>query len=131
MGRVERLLGVLQDCLGSELWLGCACDLDSGCRELVRSSADYDSCFTRMPRQTETCWRHARPRSGPRLVLPGGADRQQQLRSCSGRDAVSTCPVIGSRSVLPEPRLSSTKLRNGTSRSTLKTRRYKTTAPAG
>src|SRR6266404_3872244 len=121
MGRVERLLGGLQDRFGRELWLGRACDLDAARRNLVHSSADYDSWFTRMPRQTETYWRHARPRSGPRLVLPGGADRQQQLRSCSGRDAVSTCPVIGSRSVLLEPRLSSTKLRNGTSRSTLKT----------
>jgi hypothetical protein len=58
MERVERLLGVLQDRFGSELWLGRACDLDAARRNLVRSSADYDGCFTRMPRQTETCWRH-------------------------------------------------------------------------
>src|SRR5467141_4607477 len=121
MGRVERLLGGLQDCLGSELWLGCACDLDSGCRELVRSSADLGPPLHTYARPNGNLLATRIPRSGPRLVLPGGADRQQQLRSCSGRDAVSTCPVSGSRSVLPEPRLSSTKLRNGTSRSTLKT----------
>src|SRR6267143_3280370 len=60
MGRVERLLGVLQDRFGSELWLGRACHLDAARRNLVRSSADYDSWFTRMPRQSETCWRHGR-----------------------------------------------------------------------
>ena len=54
MGRVERLLGVLQHRFGSELWLGRACDLDAARRNLVRSSADYDRRFTRMPRQTET-----------------------------------------------------------------------------
>ncbi len=60
MRRVERLLGVLQDCLGSELWLGRACDLDAARGNLVRASADYDNWFTRMPRQSETCWRHGR-----------------------------------------------------------------------
>jgi len=65
-GRVERLWGVLQDRLVSELRLAGACDLDSAKRILQRFIADYNRRFARAPRQTETAWRPA-PRDLDRI----------------------------------------------------------------
>ena len=56
-GRIERLWGVLQDRLTSELRLAGAADLDSANRVLARFVADYNRRFARMPRQAETAWR--------------------------------------------------------------------------
>jgi transposase len=56
-GRVERLWGVLQDRLVSELRLAGACDLDSANRVLQRFIADYNRRFARLPRESETAWR--------------------------------------------------------------------------
>lgn len=58
-GRVERLWGVLQDRLVSELRLAEACDLDSANRVLRRFVADYNRRFARRPRETATAWRPA------------------------------------------------------------------------
>ena len=64
-GRVERLWGVLQDRLGSELRLAQACDLDSANAVLTRFIADYNRRFAHRPRETTTAWRPA----------PGNLDR--------------------------------------------------------
>ena len=56
-GRVERLWGVLQDRLVSELRLASACDLNSANRVLQRFVADYNRRFARPARAIETAWR--------------------------------------------------------------------------
>jgi len=58
-GRVERLWGVLQDRLTSELRLAGACDLASANRVLRRFVADYNRRFARTPRDAAQAWRPA------------------------------------------------------------------------
>jgi transposase len=58
-GRVERLWGVLQDRLKSELRLAKACDLDSANRVLRQFIADYNRRFARTPREAAKAWRPA------------------------------------------------------------------------
>jgi transposase len=56
-GRVERLWGVLQDRLTSELRLAQACDLESANRVLRRFIADYNRRFARASREAAPAWR--------------------------------------------------------------------------
>src|SRR6266436_2853363 len=58
-GRVERLWGVLQDRLCSELRLAQAADLDSANAVLRHFIADYNRRFVRAPRDTAKAWRPA------------------------------------------------------------------------
>ena len=58
-GRVERLWGVLQDRLVSELRLAGARDLPSANRVLRHFLADYNRRFARTPRQAAQAWRPA------------------------------------------------------------------------
>lgn len=58
-GRIERLWGVLQDRLGSELRLAAACDLDSANHVLRRFVSNYNRRFARAPRETVKAWRPA------------------------------------------------------------------------
>lgn len=58
-GRVERLWGVLQDRLTSELRLAQAADIDSANLVLRKFIADYNRRFARQPRQTQSAWRAA------------------------------------------------------------------------
>ena len=58
-GRVERLWGVLQDRLTSELRLAQATDIDSANAVLRRFLADYNRRFARQPREAATAWRPA------------------------------------------------------------------------
>jgi transposase len=58
-GRVERLWGVLQDRLVSELRLAGACDLDSANRVLQKFIADYNRRFAHPAREIENAWRPA------------------------------------------------------------------------
>src|SRR5271157_835559 len=58
-GRVERLWGVLQDRLTSELRLAQASDLDSANALLRLFLADYNRRFARRPREMLTAWRPA------------------------------------------------------------------------
>jgi hypothetical protein len=58
-GRVERLWGVLQDRLASELRLARAHDIDSANIVLRKFIADYNRRFARLPSETETAWRAA------------------------------------------------------------------------
>jgi transposase len=58
-GRIERLWGVLQDRLCSELRLARACDLDSANRVLRRFLSDYNRRFARSPREAAPAWRPA------------------------------------------------------------------------
>jgi transposase len=58
-GRVERLWGVLQDRLVSELRLAGACDLASANRVLQQFITDYNRRFARPPRECQTAWRPA------------------------------------------------------------------------
>ena len=65
-GRIERLWGVLQDRLCSELRLAQACDIDSANTVLRRFVADYNRRFARQPRQAETAW-HTAPQNLERI----------------------------------------------------------------
>src|SRR6266851_3573287 len=58
-GRVERLWGVLQDRLTSELRLAKATDLDSANAVLRQFITDYNRRFARQPRENATAWRAA------------------------------------------------------------------------
>jgi hypothetical protein len=58
-GRVERLWGVLQDRLTSELRLAKATDIDSANAVLRKFIADYNRRFAKKPREMETAWRPA------------------------------------------------------------------------
>ena len=58
-GRIERLWGVLQDRLTSELRLAQADDLDSANRILRRFLSDYNRRFARTPRDAAKAWRQA------------------------------------------------------------------------
>src|SRR5258707_5953234 len=66
-GIVERLWGVLQDRLSSELRLAGAVDLDSANAVLRTFLADYNRRFTRPPPATPTAWRPA-PQNLDRIV---------------------------------------------------------------
>jgi transposase len=56
-GRVERLWGVLQDRLTSELRLAKAHDLDSANAVLRQFITDYNRRFARQPRESQSAWR--------------------------------------------------------------------------
>src|SRR5271170_1162840 len=58
-GRVERLWGVLQDRLTSELRLAKTVDLDSANIVLRKFITDYNQRFARHPREAATTWRPA------------------------------------------------------------------------
>jgi transposase len=58
-GRIERLWGVLQDRLTSELRLAHASDLASANLVLRRFISDYNRRFARAPRDAEKAWRTA------------------------------------------------------------------------
>ena len=58
-GRIERLWGVLQDRLTSELRLAQAGDLDAANQVLRRFVTDYNRRFSRAPRQAAKAWRPA------------------------------------------------------------------------
>src|SRR5579883_2015275 len=58
-GRVERLWGVLQDRLCSELRLAGAHDLHSANAVLRKFITDYNRRFARQPREMQTAWRPA------------------------------------------------------------------------
>lgn len=58
-GRVERLWGVLQDRLCSELRLAQACDIHAANRVLRKFIADYNRRFARTPREAAKAWRPA------------------------------------------------------------------------
>lgn len=58
-GRIERLWGVLQDRLTSELRLANACDIVAANAVLRRFVADYNRRFARTPRENEKAWRPA------------------------------------------------------------------------
>jgi transposase len=56
-GRIERLWGVLQDRLTSELRLAKAHDLDSANAVLRQFITDYNRRFARQPRESQSAWR--------------------------------------------------------------------------
>jgi hypothetical protein len=58
-GRVERLWGVLQDRLISELRLAQAADIDSADTVLRKFIADYNRRFAWQPREVQPAWRPA------------------------------------------------------------------------
>jgi len=58
-GRIERLWGVLQDRLTSELRLAQACDIDAANAVLRTFVADYNRRFARTPREAAQAWRPA------------------------------------------------------------------------
>jgi transposase len=65
-GRIERLWGVFQDRLRSELRLAGACDLHAANLVLRRFLPDYNRRFGRAPAQAEKAWRPA-PRDLDRI----------------------------------------------------------------
>jgi transposase len=56
-GRIERLWGLLQDRLTSELRLTQACDLEAAHRVLAHFVADYNRRLARTPRDAAEAWR--------------------------------------------------------------------------
>src|SRR5271156_6091736 len=112
-GRIERLWGVLQDRLTSELRLAQACDLDSANRVLRRFVADYNRRFARSPRDAAKVWRpapenlericcftHQRIVSNDNVVQWGGQRLQihPQLRRFSFAGAkVQICQALNGR----------------------------------
>jgi len=77
-GRIERLWGVLQDRLCSELRLAHASDLDSANRVLRSFLTDYNRRFARTPRDTHSLASRARSRFAS-LSGPGHSPRLQPL----------------------------------------------------
>src|SRR6202790_5751872 len=67
-GRVERLWGVLQDRLTSELRLAKVTDSNSANAVLRKFIADYNRRFARQPREQVTAWRESPQRSEERRV---------------------------------------------------------------
>ena len=106
-GRVERLWGVLQDRLCSELRLAQACDLDSANAVLTRFIADYNRRFAPRSRETTTAWRP------PRTIWTASAASfipawSATTTSCSGRAVASTFLPKAAASASPAPRSIST-----------------------
>ena len=99
-GRVERLWGVLQDRLVSELRLASACDLNSANRVLQRFVADYNRRFARPARAIDSLAVHTE-RPGTYLLLPTSPASSATITSCSGTDIASKFLPIPGASVLP------------------------------
>ena len=92
-GRVERLWGVLQDRLTSELRLAQARDLDSANSVLRLFIADYNRRFARRPRETANRMAPAARKSRPHLLLRSSARGQQRQRRAVGRPALPDPPA--------------------------------------
>ena len=104
-GRVERLWGVLQDRLSSELRLAQACHLDSANAVLRVFMADYNRRFARRPREMQTacrpapqnldricCFIHPRVVSNDNIVQWEG----QRLPDPTARTTLQLCRSQGS-----------------------------------
>jgi len=115
-GRIERLWGVLQDRLCSELRLAQACDLDSANAVLRVFVADYNRRFARRPRDLQTAWRPA-PENWTASAASSTNAWLATTTSCSGRASVSKSPSKGNASALQVPKSISIKLSTGAFRS--------------
>ena len=129
-GRIERLWGVLQDRLVSELRLARACDLHSANQALRCFVAD---CNRRLPARVAM----RRRRGGPlrKTWIASAASSMNAssatTTSCSGRDAVSKShPSLGA-SASPAPESSSTRASMAVSCSTTATTGSNTLRPEG
>ena len=111
-GRVERLWGVLQDRLTSELRLAQAGDLDFRQRPAARFHADYNRRFARRPRAMRNRLAPCSRKSGSHLLLHPSARRQQRQRRAVGRPRLSD-PAAGHASASPEPKCSIYQALNG------------------
>ena len=119
-GRIERLWGVLQDRLCSELRLAQACDLDSANVVLRDSSPTSIAASPAVPAKAKP------PGVRPRKISTVSAVSSMNAwsattTSCSGRDSVSRSLSKGSASALPEPKSISIKPSTGASRCTTAT----------
>src|SRR5258707_965672 len=92
-GRVERLWGVLQDRLSSELRLARALDLDSANAVLRKFIADYNRRFASAAARkgNRVACRPAKPR--PYLLLGARAHGQQRQRRAMGRPSLPDPPA--------------------------------------
>jgi hypothetical protein len=113
-GRVERLWGVLQDRLSSELRLAQAADLHSANAVLRKFIADYNRRFARPPREAATAWRVARKVLSASAAWCTNASLATTM-SCSGKAAASKSRSKRAASALPAPRCTSTRLSTGAS----------------
>jgi transposase len=120
-GRVERLWGVLQDRLCSELRLAGAHDLESANAVLRKFIADYNRRFARQPRERELLGGGLQKVSSASAASYMNAP-SATTTSCSGKAAASRSPNKPAASASPVPRCRSTKLSMGASRSTTATR---------
>jgi len=101
-GRVERLWGVLQDRLTSELRLAQACDLDSANTVLRAFLTDYNRRFARRPRDMQTAWlprRNIWTASVVSFIRAWSAT----TTSCNGRASACRSRSKANVSALPEP----------------------------
>ncbi len=126
-GRVERLWGVLQDRLCSELRLAPATDLESANTVLRRFIADFNRRFARTP-----------PKPGVRLPMNSTASARSgtsaslaTTTSCSGRAAASRSRPRTAASPSRAPKSSYTKLSMAGSRSTTAIPASNTPTPQG
>ena len=119
-GRVERLWGVLQDRLTSELRLAQAGDLDSANAVLRLFIADYNRRFARRPRETQTAWRTPQKIWTASAALSISA-WSATITSCSGTASAFRSPSKANASASPEPKSTSIKLLTVAFRSTTAT----------
>ena len=119
-GRVERLWGVLQDRLTSELRLAKAADIDSANAVLRKFIADYNRRFSRRPRKYQTAWRAA-PENLERICcfVHERVVSNDNIVQWKGRRFQIPSRLVASAS--PVPKCISTKLSMGGSRSTTAT----------
>jgi len=124
-GRVERLWGVLQDRLTSELRLAKAANIDSANAVLRKFITDYNRRVA--PRRP-----HARPPGVPLRKISIASVRScmsaslATTTSCSGRDAASRSRNRHAASASPAPKSTSTKSSMAASRSTTARRAWNT-----
>ena len=119
-GRVERLWGVLQDRLCSELRLAQAADLDSANVVLRLFLADYNRRFARRPRDMQTAWRPA-PENLDRICCFVHERVVSNDNIVQWEGQRFQIPQQGQRLALPEPKFTSIKRSTGASRFTTAT----------
>ena len=130
-GRVERLWGVLQDRLTSELRLARACDIDSANGVLRKFIADYNRRFARSPRDTARAWRPAPDDLERICCLPPRTRRQQrQCRAMGGPSIPDPAPAPPLQ-LCREQKSRSTKLSTAASRSITATPASNTPSSSG
>lgn len=129
-GRVERLWGVLQDRLCSELRLAQAADIDSANAVPRKFITDYNRRFACTPCEAAKAWRPA-PDDLRRICASGTNASLVMTTSCSGTAAASRSRRKTGASTLREQQFSSTRRATARSRCTTAIPASSTPTPQG